>query len=125
MKGSPAYTAAKHGAIGLIKAAALDYAAQNIRINAICSGYIATPMMDRFTGGTAEGREGDRRGACRPDGHARGNCLSCCMALFGRSRLHSRSRDGVGRRPNDSVIHATYEILKGIHRTGKPSKPAL
>lgn len=56
IKGSPAYTAAKHGLLGLTKAAALDYAAQNIRINAVCPGYIDTPMMHRFTGGTAEGR---------------------------------------------------------------------
>ncbi len=56
IKGSPAYTAAKHGVIGLTKAAALDYAAQNVRINAVCPGYIETPMMDRFTGGTPEGR---------------------------------------------------------------------
>jgi NAD(P)-dependent dehydrogenase (short-subunit alcohol dehydrogenase family) len=56
IKGSPAYTAAKHGVIGLTRAAALDYAAQNIHINAVCPGYIATPMMDRFTGGTPEGR---------------------------------------------------------------------
>src|SRR4051794_20578751 len=56
IKGSPAYTAAKHGVIGLTRAAALDYAAQKIRINAVCPGYIDTPMMGRFTGGTAEGR---------------------------------------------------------------------
>jgi NAD(P)-dependent dehydrogenase (short-subunit alcohol dehydrogenase family) len=56
IKGSPAYTAAKHGVIGLTKAAALDHAAQNIRINAVCPGYIDTPMMGRFTGGTPEGR---------------------------------------------------------------------
>jgi NAD(P)-dependent dehydrogenase (short-subunit alcohol dehydrogenase family) len=56
IKGSPAYTAAKHGVIGLTRAAALDYAAQNIRINAVCPGYIETPMMERFTGGTPEGR---------------------------------------------------------------------
>ena len=56
IKGSPAYTAAKHGVIGLTRAAALDYAAQNLRVNAVCPGYIDTPMMGRFTGGTPEGR---------------------------------------------------------------------
>ncbi len=56
IKSSPAYTAAKHGVIGLTRSSALDYAAHNIRINAVCPGYIDTPMMDRFTGGTQEGR---------------------------------------------------------------------
>lgn len=55
--GQAAYCAAKHGIVGLSKAAALDYAKSNIRINAVCPGIIETPMMDRFSGGTPEGRE--------------------------------------------------------------------
>ena len=45
---APAYTAAKHGVVGLTKAAALDTAALGVRINAVCPGFIETPMvMDR------------------------------------------------------------------------------
>ncbi|MHA8066464.1 SDR family NAD(P)-dependent oxidoreductase [Aquirufa sp. ROCK2-A2] len=42
-----AYTAAKHGVLGLTKVAALEYGTQNIRINAICPGFIKTPLLDK------------------------------------------------------------------------------
>lgn len=44
-KFSPAYVAAKHGLVGLTKAAALEYADQKIRINSVGPGYIKTPMV--------------------------------------------------------------------------------
>lgn len=44
-KFSPAYVAAKHGVVGLTKAAALEYADSGIRINAVGPGYIKTPLV--------------------------------------------------------------------------------
>jgi NAD(P)-dependent dehydrogenase (short-subunit alcohol dehydrogenase family) len=42
-----AYTAAKHGVLGLTRAAALEYAPKGIRINAVCPGFVVTPMLER------------------------------------------------------------------------------
>jgi NAD(P)-dependent dehydrogenase (short-subunit alcohol dehydrogenase family) len=44
-KYSPAYVAAKHGVVGLTKAAALEYADKKIRINSVGPGYIKTPLV--------------------------------------------------------------------------------
>ena len=42
---SPAYTAAKHGVVGLTQAAAWEYGTQGVRVNAVGPGFIHTPMV--------------------------------------------------------------------------------
>jgi NAD(P)-dependent dehydrogenase (short-subunit alcohol dehydrogenase family) len=48
MATAPAYTAAKHGVVGLTQAAALEYSAQGVRVNAVGPGFISTPMIRKL-----------------------------------------------------------------------------
>ena len=51
----PAYDASKTGLLGLTRAMAIDHGPQGIRVNAICPGYIETPMLDKaFAAGEAD-----------------------------------------------------------------------
>jgi NAD(P)-dependent dehydrogenase (short-subunit alcohol dehydrogenase family) len=62
----PAYVASKHGVVGLTKSAALEFARQNIRINAICPGTVWTPMMEAVVRGNPAMQEEMR--AASPNG---------------------------------------------------------
>lgn len=53
-QGAAAYVAAKHGVVGLTRAAALDHAADNVRVNAIGPAFIDTPLISSMKGEALE-----------------------------------------------------------------------
>ncbi|MGE3392347.1 MAG: SDR family NAD(P)-dependent oxidoreductase, partial [Gammaproteobacteria bacterium] len=57
LPGAVSYNSAKHGVVGMTKTIALEYAARNIRVNAVCPGFIETPMLNRVTDASVKIRE--------------------------------------------------------------------
>lgn len=55
--GAVSYNSAKHGVVGMTKTIALEYASRNIRVNAVCPGFIETPMLNRVTDASVKIRE--------------------------------------------------------------------
>src|SRR4051794_6144916 len=67
--GAAAYCSAKHGVVGLTKVAALDYAAQNIRVNVLTPGLVNTPLISHVLGDKVDDYIAARPGG-RPPGPA-------------------------------------------------------
>lgn len=49
-----AYTASKHGVLGVVRSAAAEFATTGITVNAVCPGYVATPMTERTVAAIVE-----------------------------------------------------------------------
>ena len=94
----PAYTASKHGVIGLTKSLARDLAPAGIRVNAICPGMIRTPLTERYFADDSfdeglrtvvpQGRAGNRRRRGRRSALPRERSVG----LRERRRAHGRRR---------------------------------
>ena len=93
------YTASKHAVEGLTKALALEFAKQNIRINAVAPAGVATEMVDRFAG--KEGEMRDYLTSLHPVGthwRQRRNRRGGSLSLFRRREIYHRHFPGGGWR---------------------------
>ena len=117
--GMASYSAAKHGVVGLTRSAALDTAAAGIRINALITGGVDTPLLRARhgpdPGGVPARGRGDAPGrADRPAGRDRG---VRGVPAERRSQVHHRSRARDRRRADRRLTTDPYRCR---HRTELP-----
>jgi NAD(P)-dependent dehydrogenase (short-subunit alcohol dehydrogenase family) len=108
-----AYVAAKHGMIGLTKVTALEGAEAGVTCNAICPGYVLTPLVEKQIDGQAKSHGIPREQVIcgHPAGPAtqqafcrrRGTRRARGLPLHGRRRLDHRHRPA-GRRRLDGAL---------------------
>ena len=104
--GQTNYAATKFGVIGMVKTWARELGRKGIRANAICPGFIETPILASMPG---QGRQDDgRQGADGPPRQARGNRQHLRVARVRRSVVHQRrGHRSLGRRaPSDRTLSA-------------------
>ena len=65
LKGAPAYTASKHGLVGLIRALSEDHIGSGVTFNALCPGYVDTEIVERNIELIAQRIGGDRAAALK------------------------------------------------------------
>lgn len=109
------YHAAKHGVLGLTKSAALEYAARNIRVNAVCPGLIWTPMAERMVEAQGEALAGMTKAI--PMGR-HGKPEEIADAVLGWEQLDLKLRHGAVHLGGWWFCHA----LRRVHRSIGKSK---
>ncbi len=112
-----AYVAAKHGIAGLTKTVALETAEAGITVNAICPGYVWTPLVEKtdprhhegapHDGGPGEARRAARGAADQAIRHGRRSGGAGALPLLRRGEEHHRRAPLHRRRLDSGVTTAT------------------